>query len=144
MEEKKSHGTMNKNTESDIKEFVHKSKADRKSISDIYQKMCPKQFTDYRPLLYIAGGILVLLGVILCGILLCKIPVATAVIISLLEVLLAVSLCKSPLWLHGLAVVLNIVLGIVFDIPVFMVLASAVYVLGILLLHFADKGKQDV
>lgn len=117
------------NTEPEIKEFTRKSKDSKK-----------KNFEpDSQPWMWPAGFALVLILVILCGILLCKDPVATVIIVSILETMLAGCLCKSPVWLHGLVVVFNVVLGIIFHVTVFMILSSIIYLAGILVLHALDK-----
>lgn len=120
--------------ESEIREFTRKTKDSRKKNLE----------TGVQPWMWPAGFVLVVVAVIVCGILLCKDPVATVILVSVLEILLAGCLCESPVWLHGLVIVLNVVLGIIFHVAVFLILACVVYLAGILLLHVMAKEAYGV
>lgn len=76
-------------------------------------------------------GAVVFLAVILCGIFWLRLWLVPVLLVAVLEVVLALCLCRSPLWLHGLVIVLNIVLGVVFQMALYMVLASLIYGAGV-------------
>lgn len=82
---------------------------------------------------------LVFLAVILCGILWLKITPVTVILAAVLEAVLAFLLCRSPIWLHGLVIVLNVVLGIIFPVLPYMVLVSLVYGVFVWALHMWGK-----
>ena len=121
-------------TEPEIKEFMHKPDAG-KNAGLFRQLIQGERKVKVQPWMWAAGFAVVLLAVILCGILLCKAPAVTVIIVSILEALLAICLCQSPIWLHGLVVVVNVVLGIIFHVTIFMILACLVYLAGILVIH---------
>ena len=137
MEEIKKNTTEEKGTfhaEPEIREFTRKTKDNKKKSLEPGSQLW----------IWPAGFALVLIAVIVCGILLCKNPIATVILVSILETLLAGCLCKSPVWLHGLVIVLNVVLGIIFHVTVFMILACVVYLAGILVLHVLEKEAYGV
>ena len=137
MEEMKKNTTEEKemfHAETEISEFTRKTKESKKKDLEL----------SSQPWMWPVGFALVLIAVIVCGILLCKNPVATVILVSILETLLAGCLCKSPVWLHGLVIVLNVVLGIIFHVTVFMILACVVYLAGILVLHVLEKEAYGV
>ena len=125
--------------EPEIKEFVRKAE-DGKRYADKAGVQDRLQASGFPVWLWSAGFLAVLLAVVSVGILLCKEPAVTVIAVVLLEVLLAICLCKSPVWLHGLFIVMNVALGFWFHMTVFMILACAVYIAGIWVLHVLNKG----
>ncbi len=113
-----------------LKEFVKKSK-DQKSFIEEWKK----KISDNSHLLWLAGFVLVFAAVILVGILLCKAPAATMILTAILEAALSLCLCRTPVWLHGLVLAANILLGVIFHLTVLMLLACLVYLAGVFLLH---------
>lgn len=81
----------------------------------------------------------VFLAVILCGILWLKIAPVTVILVAVLEVVLAFLLCRSQIWVHGLAIVVNIVLGIIFPFLLYMVFACLIYGACVWALHMWGK-----
>lgn len=126
--------------EPEIKEFIRKSDAQTKRTRKIDEKKTlqrkrrKRQGGSKEPL-WLIGAACISLAVLLCGIFLLKLPVITVVLVIILELILSACLCRSPIWLHGLILLLQIVLGILFHMPLFMLLACAVYLAGIWVLH---------
>lgn len=139
MEEKKK-GTKNDleflETEPEVKEFVRRTQTNRMNQSRTLQKKRRKREADYRQWIWLALFCIVWLVAVICGITICDTPVITVILVAVLETALFLCLCRSPIWLHGLVVVLNIVLGIIFQRWLFMILASIIYIAGVVLMHF--------
>lgn len=93
------------------------------------------------PWLWLAGLVLNYVIVIILCILPLKIPAWTTIAVIVLETFLAMCLCQSPIWLHGLVIVVNLVLGFAFSMPVFMLLASEVYFVAIAVIHQESVRK---
>lgn len=121
--------------ETEIKEFVRKPDKGRLDGSRTLQKKRRKREADNRSWLWLGGFCLVFLSVILCGILLCREPALTVILVAILEALLSLCLCRSPIWLHGLVIILNTALGVVFQWTVYMLLASLIYLAGVTFMH---------
>lgn len=81
--------------------------------------------------LWPAVAFVLLVTVILCGILWLKVAAVTVILVSVLEMVLAFCLYHGPLWLHGAVIVMNVVLGMVFPVLVFMILVNLIYVSGV-------------
>lgn len=122
-------------TESVVKEFVRRPETGRMNSKRTLQKKRRKRQDDYSQWLWLAGFCIVWIAVVICGIALCKTSAVTVILVAVLEVALSMCLCRSQIWLHGLVVVLNIVLGIVFKLTGFMILASLIYLSGVILMH---------
>lgn len=117
----------------EIKEFVRSQGNTKKAGNHI----------DVKLIVFLAVFVVVLVGAILCGILLCKEPIATVIIVAVLEAVLSFCLCKTQIWLHGAVVILNVVLGFIFKMPLYLVLAALVYVAGVLAVHQIE-GKVSL
>ena len=63
-------------------------------------------------------------------------PVVPVCVIVVIEAALAVCLHDVPIWLHGLVVIAEIVVGALCGVTLFMVLCAVVYVVGILALRY--------
>lgn len=81
--------------------------------------------------LWTAVGIVAFLAVILCGIFWLKMAAVTVILVAALEEALAYCLYHAPLWLHGVVIVLNVVLGMVFPVLAFMILVNVIYLSGV-------------
>ena len=93
-------------------------------------------YEDNKQYLLLFAVIVIALVAILISILALKIPVVPVCLIVVLEAAMAVCLHDVPIWLHGLAVLVQIIAGAICGKLVFMVLAALVYVVGILSLKF--------
>lgn len=102
--------------------------------------MDKKAFLDEnREQLTLFGVIVAALLIIIIGILTCDIPVVWACLLVLLEAILAVCMQDVPIWLHGLVVIAQVVVGAVFGTVVFLVLCAIFYIVGILALDVWSK-----
>lgn len=122
-------------TEPVVKEFVRRTEISRMNSKRTLQKKRRKRQANYNQWLWLAGFFIVWIAVVICGIALCKASAVTVILVAILEAALSMCLCRSQIWLHGLVVILNIVLGIVFHLTVFLILASLIYLAGVILMH---------
>lgn len=124
-------------SELEIREFVRRLDGQQIGVSNKKRSSQNRRrkysLIDIPEVLWFVGGILIILAVILAGILLCKVPTLVVMAITLLEVALAVCLNQEQLWLHMGVIILNIILGLVFHMIIFMLLASVAYGITILL-----------
>lgn len=103
------------------------------------QKKIKNSMWDIPEWIWITFGIVLEVALILAGIFLCQEPLTTVLLIIIIENALAVCLSKAPLWLHGIVVFANVVLGIVFSMLLFMGVVSVIYIIGILFIY-KQKG----
>lgn len=104
-----------------VREFVRRSDSQR-----TLQKKRRKRNGEFPPK-WLWPGVAVVLFVTVN---LCGIPITgagTAILIAVLEVILALCLFRAPLWMHVFAIAVNVVLGIIFELLLYMLLASLVY-----------------
>ena len=80
------------------------------------------------------GVIVAALLVILIGMLGWDVPVLAACILVVLEAGLAVCMQNAPIWLHGIVVIAQIIVGAIFGTVTFLVLCAVFYVIAILAL----------
>lgn len=73
---------------------------------------------------------------VLAGMFWLKLSVVLVCVILVLESLIGVCLHDTPVWVHGMEIVISVVAGIIFGQPVFMIIAAAIYVATILALHY--------
>lgn len=139
--------------EPEIKEFVRKPKAESPFTAHLKpQGVSQKQIINRKkrarararrnrmsPLLALLILLAAVLCTALCGILWLKIPASTVILVIVLEEMLAVCLRNTPVWLHLLVVVGNILLGAVFEMAVFLLLANLVYLSEIVTAYFRRK-----
>lgn len=92
--------------------------------------------TENKKMLVLFGIIMTTLCVILLSILWLKIPVVPVCVLVFLEAGIIVCLHDVPIWLHGLAVVLQILAGVLTGNLIFMLLCSVMYFVGIFALKF--------
>ena len=76
------------------------------------------------------------LAVILTGIIALHMPVVPVCLIVLLETGIACCLHDVPIWLHAIAVIVQIIAGVLTGATVFMVLCVVEYLVGILCLRY--------
>ena len=85
-------------------------------------------------------------AMLLVGLLALKLPAFPVIIVLLIEVGMAWCLQKMPLWLHGIVVAGEIVLGALTGNVVFLIIGSAVYFVSVLglsiLLRSTKKTKK--
>lgn len=113
-----------------------------KTSSPGRRRMAKKnKWEEYRRLVVLVLFALVFLMAVLVGMLLLELPAVSVCVILVLEVLLGACLHGTPIWLHGLEMMVGIVAGCIFRNPAFMVIASVIYLLAILVLYLL--GKQE-
>lgn len=92
--------------------------------------------TENKKMLILFGIIVTTLLVILAAILWLEIPAVPVCVIVLLEAGIIACLHDVPIWVHGLAIALQIVAGVLTGNLIFMLLCGVMYVAGILALKF--------
>lgn len=70
------------------------------------------------------------------------VAVTATVIIALLEAGMAALLFPTPIFVHGLVVLLEIALGLIFGRLLFMLIMTGIYVLSIVLLYFWTREEK--
>lgn len=91
---------------------------------------------DNSGVLILFGVFAVVLFVVLFSMIKLDMPVVPVCVIVVIEAALAVCLHDVPIWLHGLVVIAQIVVGVLCGAALFMVLCAVVYVVGILALRY--------
>ena len=91
---------------------------------------------DNSGVLILFGVFAVVLFVVLFSMIKLDMPVVPVCVIVVIEAALAVCLHDVPIWLHGLVVIAEIVVGALCGVTLFMVLCVVVYVVGILALRY--------
>ena len=92
---------------------------------------------ENKDMVVLFGVIVAALLVILISILGLDIPVVPVCVLVLIEAALAACLHDVPIWVHILAIVAQLVAGILCGNTVFIILCLVIYVLGILSLRFS-------
>lgn len=92
--------------------------------------------TENRQMLVLFGVIVAALLEILISILGLGIPAVPVCVLVLLEAGMALCLHDVPIWLHGLAVLAQILVGALAGKLIFIVLCAAMYLVFILSLRF--------
>ena len=90
----------------------------------------------YQSMLMLFAAIVAALAVILTGIIALHMPVVPVCLIVLLETGIACCLHDVPIWLHAIAVIVQIIAGVLTGATVFMVLCVVEYLVGILCLRY--------
>ena len=91
---------------------------------------------ENQSMLMLVAVLIVVLAVILIGIIALDMPVVPVCVIVLLEAGIAACLHDVPIWLHVLAVLVQIVVGILCGAVIFMILCAVEYLTGIFALRF--------
>lgn len=134
----------------EIKEFVlNKEKATdsvskrvaqaKKSYAKKTHQADLQKLNENKPLIMLGATILMIVLTILLGMLVFKIPVVTICIVILIEAALAACLHDLPIWLHGVVMAAELILGIAVHQIIFMVLADLCYLAAIFLLKFIKE-----
>lgn len=92
--------------------------------------------TENKKMLILFGIIVTTLLVILAAILWLEIPAVPVCVIVLLEAGIIACLHDVPIWVHGLAVALQIIAGVLTGNLIFMLLCCVMYFVGIFALKF--------
>ena len=87
-------------------------------------------------MLMLFAAIVAALAVILTGISALHMPGVPVCLIVLLETGIACCLHDVPIWLHAIAVIVQIIAGVLTGATVFMVLCVVEYLVGILCLRY--------
>lgn len=77
--------------------------------------------------------------VITAGILVWKLPVAAVCIFVLLETGLSFCLQNLPVWLHGLILIVQLLMGLLFGNGIFILVCTFFYIVSILGFAILDK-----
>ena len=93
-------------------------------------------FAENQSMLMLFAVLIVVLAVILIGIIALDMPVVPVCVIVLLEAGISACLHDVPIWLHVLAVLVQIVVGILCGAVIFMILCAVEYLTGIFALRF--------
>lgn len=114
-----------------------KKEEQRVSIKERRKKsMGGALFAENQSMLMLFAVLIVVLAVILIGIIGLDMPVVPVCVIVLLEAGIAACLHDVPIWLHALAVLVQIVVGILCGAVIFMILCAVEYLTGIFALRF--------
>lgn len=114
-----------------------KKEEQRVSIKERRKKsMGGSLFAENQSMLMLFAVLIVVLAVILIGIIALDMPVVPVCVIVLLEAGIAACLHDVPIWLHVLAVLVQIVVGILCGAVIFMILCAVEYLTGIFALRF--------
>ncbi|MCR4782032.1 MAG: hypothetical protein K5851_04725 [Lachnospiraceae bacterium] len=99
-----------------------------------------RKFLENRPLMILTAFAILTLVLICVNTFALNIPVVAVCSIAILEIVLLNLLDGSPIYLHAVAVVFQIALGIFFGKALFMVLNVALYIVG-LLIFINEKNR---
>lgn len=89
--------------------------------------------------LFLGGYILCAVVTVVLGIAVFHIPVVTAVLALFIEAGMATCLHNLPVWLHGIVLVAELILGIAVSQTIFMVLLVLCYVFAIFCLKYLNE-----
>lgn len=81
---------------------------------------------------------------VLAGIFWLKLSVVLVCVILVLESLIGICLHDTPVWIHGVEIIIGIAAGIIFHETAIMIIGALIYIAAILALHFmgARKGQS--
>ena len=126
----------------ELREFMRRldsesTSTSKKTLSGNKRKRRKRKFStlDIPDILWYAGGIGIILLIMLLEVLILKIPALTVITVAFLEIILSICLNPESFGFHAGAVILNIVLGVVFHMTVFMSMAGVLYVVALVLLY---------
>lgn len=84
---------------------------------------------------------LVFLLAVLAGMFWMNLSVVSVCMILVLEAMIGICLHDSPIWVHGIEVMISIGAGIIFDKTAFMVMGAFIYIIAILSLYVINHQK---
>ncbi len=122
--------------ENEIMEFKTKQKEEKKDVKSVLFGILHSVWL-YLALLLVAAGLSLWVGLALL-----HIPLLTAVVVVVVEAVLAFFLRETPVWLHLLVLILNVALGVIFSFVAFMLLASLIYLAAIFALHMGSSAAK--
>lgn len=93
------------------------------------------------PLMAISAFAIITVAMIILGIKLCEMPVVTVCLVIIIEAAMAMCLQNLPIWIHGLVLIGELIVGILCELTLFVVFACIVYIAAILALHFIEMEK---
>lgn len=70
------------------------------------------------------------------------ISLVAAAIYAILEVLLSVCLFRTPVFVHGLVIIAQIIVGNIFSCRVIMIIFSILYFLSVVLLYYWTREER--
>lgn len=114
----------------------------KKSYAKKSHQLDLQKLEEHKPLIMLCSLLFVILLTIILGMLVFKIPVVTICIVVLIEAALAACLHDLPIWLHGIVMVAELVLGIIVHQIIFMLLADICYLAAIYLLKFLREKAE--
>ncbi len=94
-----------------------------------------------RPLWVTAGFGVIAVAMILLSYLALSVPLVPVCAIVILEALLCALLNRIPVWVHGLIVIAQIIGGVMFHKPLFMLLMAIVYLAAVALLYLLSEER---
>lgn len=114
----------------------------KKSYAKKTHQLDLQKLKENKPLIMLCSLLLMILLTIILGMWVFKIPVVTICIVILIETALAACLHDLPIWLHGIVMAAEIVLGIAVHQVIFMALADICYLAAIYLLKFLRERAE--
>jgi len=93
------------------------------------------------PLIAICAFALITVAMIILGIKVCNMPVVVVCLVVIIEAALAMCLQNIPIWVHGLVLIAELIVGILCELTAFVIFAAIVYVAAIVALHFIEMEK---
>jgi hypothetical protein len=101
-----------------------------------------EKITKNKMVLAVAAFALVTLAMIVIGIMALKVPAVAMCVLIILEAGLAVMLHHAELWLHGVLVLAEVIVGIAIGKAVLIILCAVVYVAATVFLQMLDKREE--
>lgn len=133
--EKKASGKQNK-TKDNVSRRVAQAK---KSYAKKTHRLDWNKIAENQSLIMFISLLAVILLTVILGMTVFGIPVVTVCIVIIIEAALAACLHDLPIWLHGIVLAAELILGIVVHKIIFMMLAAICYLAAIFLLQLWQK-----
>ena len=100
-----------------------------------------EKLTNNKMMLAVAAFALVTLAMIVIGIMALKVPAVAMCVLIIIEAGIAVML-HHELWLHGVLVLAEVIVGIAIGKAVLIILCAVVYVAATVFLQMLDKREE--
>ena len=101
-----------------------------------------EKLTNNKMMLAVAAFALVTLAMIVIGIMALKVPPVAMCVLIIIEAGIAVMLHHAELWLHGVLVLAEVIVGIAIGKAVLIILCAVVYVAATVFLQMLDKREE--
>ena len=101
-----------------------------------------EKLTNNKMMLAVAAFALVTLAMIVIGIMALKVPAVAMCVLFIIEAGIAVMLHHAELWLHGVLVLAEVIVGIAIGKAVLIILCAVVYVAATVFLQMLDKREE--